>query len=136
MELGKGADELVLDEDTVLDELSIDFGKGVDEFIDGFDGVYPFDVDIDGQFAFQVPCCSDRGDVKAAHPQAPLYSGFAGAFNFQSLTPGQHTMDVHVYSKFGDHHVLSTTFTSESMGSYAFNKKFMFDDAKAEDHFA
>ncbi len=90
------------------------------------------DVYVDGQLVVQVPCCSDRGDVKQAHPAAPILSGFSGAYNFQSLTPGQHTMQVHVYSKFGDHEILSTTFTSDSLGSYPFNKKLFFDDAKAD----
>ncbi len=90
------------------------------------------DVYVDGQFALQVPCCSDRGDVKQAIAAAPLLSGFSGAYNFASLAPGQHTMEVHVYSKFGDHKVLSTAFSSESLGTYSFNKKFLFDDGKAD----
>lgn len=89
------------------------------------------DVHVDGQFALQVPCCSDRADVKAVHPSAPVLSGFSGAYNFQSLAPGAHTMEVHIYSKFGDHQVLSTSFTSESLGTYAFNKKLFYDDADA-----
>lgn len=90
------------------------------------------DVVIDGQPALQVPCCSPRGDVEQDYPKAPALSGFAGVYNFQSLTPGSHTVEVHVYSKLGEHKVLSTTFESESLGSFSFNKGFSFDDAKAD----
>lgn len=90
------------------------------------------DVYVDGQFVMNIPCCGDRGDVKQAHPQAPMLSGFSGAYNFSSLTPGTHTMEVHAYSKLGDHKVLSTTFDSARLGSYAYNKKFQWDDAKAD----
>lgn len=90
------------------------------------------DVYIDGQYVMQVPCCSDRADVKAVHPSAPILTGFSGAFNFQSLSPGPHTMEVHFASKFGESHVVSTSFGSESLGSYAFNKKLLFEDASVD----
>ena len=94
------------------------------------------EVWIDGQFAFEVPCCSSRGDVvdafKNSQTPAPLRSGFAGAFNFQSLAKGEHTMEVRLESKFGHVRTLKTTFTSEPMGNFAYNKKFLFDDATAD----
>lgn len=90
------------------------------------------DVYVDGQFVMNVPCCSDRADVKQVHPSAPVLSGFSGAFNFASVAPGPHTMEVHVYSKFGDHLVLTTSFTTARLGSYPYNKKFLWDDAKVD----
>ena len=87
------------------------------------------DVYIDGQFALEIPCCSDRGDVQAAYPNAPLMSGFGGSFNFQALAPGQHTLEARIYSKLGDSNILSTSFTSETIGTFAFNRYLDFDDS-------
>ncbi len=44
--------------------------------------IQPFDVLVDGVKVAEVPCCSDRGDVQAAHPEAPLRTGFSGVFNW------------------------------------------------------
>lgn len=48
----------------------------------GAELIQPFDVLIDGVKVQQVPCCSDRGDVRDAHPAAPLQSGFSGVINW------------------------------------------------------
>jgi len=48
--------------------------------------VQPFDVLVDGAKVMQVPCCADRGDVKAAHPEAPLATGFSAVFNWSLIT--------------------------------------------------
>lgn len=42
----------------------------------------PFAVLIDGVEQFKVACCGDRGDVQAAHPEAPLLTGFATVYNW------------------------------------------------------
>lgn len=48
----------------------------------GAELIQPFDVLIDGVKVQQVPCCSDRGDVQDAQPQAPLQTGFSGVINW------------------------------------------------------
>lgn len=48
----------------------------------GAELIQPFDVLIDGVEVQQVPCCSDRGDVQDAEPQAPLQTGFSGVINW------------------------------------------------------
>ncbi len=48
----------------------------------GAELIQPFDVLIDGEVAFKVPCCGDRGDVKDANPDAPLLTGFSGVRNW------------------------------------------------------
>lgn len=48
---------------------------------------------IDGEYAISMPCCSDRGDVPAVFPDAPILSGFAGIFNWLGLLPpGPHSL--------------------------------------------
>ena len=48
----------------------------------GAELIQPFDVLIDGEVQFRVPCCGDRGDVQDNFPGAPLLSGFSGAYNW------------------------------------------------------
>ncbi len=48
----------------------------------GAELVQPFDVLLDGEVQFQVPCCGDRGDVMAANPGAPLQTGFSAVYNW------------------------------------------------------
>ena len=50
--------------------------------------VQPFDVLVDGVKVMQVPCCADRGDVQAAHPEAPLATGFSAVFNWSLALSG------------------------------------------------
>ncbi len=84
--------------------------------------IQPFQVRIDGVDAFVVPCCSDRGDVKDAHPEAPLASGFAGVYNWALEGGGGASVLVEVVirdtaggelivSKTVDVYTLSTTYT-------------------------
>lgn len=87
---------------------------------------------IDGEFVMEVPCCSDRGDVKDLHPTAPMRTGFSGAFNYSSLEPGAHVLQAHIYSQLGEHEVLSTTFFTERLGSFPYNKKFDWTTANAD----
>lgn len=48
----------------------------------GAELVQPFQVLINGEPVFDVPCCSARGDVQAARPDAPLRTGFSGVWNW------------------------------------------------------
>ncbi len=48
----------------------------------GAELIQPFQVLIEFEPAFEVPCCSDRGDVQVAHPDAPLRTGFSAVFNW------------------------------------------------------
>ncbi len=49
--------------------------------------IQPFDVLVDGVKVMEVPCCSDRGDVQDAFPEAPLRTGFSGVFNWSLVVP-------------------------------------------------
>ena len=62
----------------------------------GAELIQPFQVRIDGVDAMVVPCCSDRGDVQAAHPSAPLQTGFSGVFNWGLLGGGGDLVAVEV----------------------------------------
>lgn len=50
---------------------------------------------IDGQQFGTIACCTDRPDVKQAHPEAPLNTGFGATFNWgRLLSEGAHTIRV------------------------------------------
>ena len=53
----------------------------------GAELIQPFAVLIDGVEQFKVPCCGDRGDVKDAHPDAPLLTGFSAVYNWGLAAP-------------------------------------------------
>jgi len=53
----------------------------------GAELIQPFAVLINGVEQFKVPCCGDRGDVKDAHPEAPLLTGFSAAYNWGLAVP-------------------------------------------------
>lgn len=61
---------------------------------------------IDGLFAGDIPCCSDRADVQAAFPQFPaqntLKSGWATTFNWGILTAGLHIVRVVIKNTAGE----------------------------------
>lgn len=42
----------------------------------------PFRVELNGRKIMEVPCCSDRGDVREQHPDAPNRTGFSGVTNW------------------------------------------------------
>jgi hypothetical protein len=82
-----------------------------------------FDVFINGELAMTIPCCSGRGDVKDAHPEAPVQTGFSGIYNWglvatapvpvsvpegMSLSP-QALVEVVVTDDMGGSRTLSTT---------------------------
>lgn len=48
----------------------------------GAELIQPFDVLVNGEKILEVPCCSDRADVRDAHPDAPLRTGFSAVTNW------------------------------------------------------
>lgn len=57
-------------------------------------GIAKVEVLIDGVYAFDIPYGGSRGDVRGAFPDVENSgaSGFSAAFNYSSLSPGQHTI--------------------------------------------
>ena len=55
---------------------------------------------VDGAPAMTIPCCGERADVAAAHPQYPaavtLRSGWGLTLNWSLLPPGLHTVQVEI----------------------------------------
>jgi hypothetical protein len=55
---------------------------------------------VDGAPAMMIPCCGERADVAAAHPQYPpavtLRSGWGLTLNWSLLPPGLHTVQVEI----------------------------------------
>lgn len=89
---------------------------------------------IDGVFAGDMPCCSDRADVQAAFPQFPaqntLNSGWATTFNWGILTAGLHTVRVVIKNTAGE--TLSTktrTVTVVKPGDFEFLDQFSLSQA-------
>lgn len=80
----------------------------------------PIEVRIDGAKAYEVPCCSARGDVKAAHPEAPLATGFSGVFNWGLLEPGMHDVEVVLKSSEGETEILSSRIETVRIGESSF----------------
>jgi YVTN family beta-propeller protein len=58
---------------------------------------------VDGESAGDIPCCSDRPDVKAAFPNQPqaLRSGFGALLNFNLFASGIHIISVEVEDNTG-----------------------------------
>lgn len=57
-------------------------------------GITKVEIRIDGVFAFDIPYGGSRGDVGGAFPDVAgsSESGFSAAFNYSSLSAGQHTI--------------------------------------------
>lgn len=81
-------------------------------------------VQIDADAPYRVPCCSSRGDVKAAFPAAPENSGFSGAYNFQRLSPGQHTIKLTFKSTTGETKVVTKSFEVVKVSPFNFLQSF------------
>lgn len=72
--------------------------------------VSPFDVLVNGVKIMSVPCCSERGDVKDAHPAAPLRTGFSGTTNWaREARSGPIEVAVVVRDTTGDEIILRNT---------------------------
>src|SRR5262249_13744244 len=58
---------------------------------------------VDGQSAGEIPCCSERQDVKASFPNHPqsLQSGFGALVNFNLFDGGTHVISVEVQDSTG-----------------------------------
>lgn len=78
------------------------------------------DVFINGQFVMNVPCCSDRGDVRVVYPQAPLRTGYSGAFNFGLLEFAQHHMEVVAHDTAGGTLTMTADFRAMRVGDFPF----------------
>ncbi len=51
---------------------------------------------LNGETGEEIPCCGRRADVKAAHSDAPLETGYGLLFNYANLPAGVHTVGVEV----------------------------------------
>ena len=76
---------------------------------DGHDPYRLLEVEIDGRYAFSLPCCGDRGDVAEEILGASLWSGFAGLYNWELERPGTHDLAVRIGDSAGDQLVLRQT---------------------------
>ncbi len=61
---------------------------------------------VDGALVGEIPCCSPRGDVRAAFPQFPPAStensGWGTVVNWGALTPGSHSVQVKITNFSGE----------------------------------
>ena len=78
-------------------------------------GRYYHSVYIDGEFAFYITPYGKRADVGNAFPDYPDSDtgGFSMAFNYKSLSPGEHEIRVRAYDDAGNYNDAVTTFTAE-----------------------
>lgn len=91
--------------------------------------IQPFDVRIDGVKIMEVPCCSDRGDVQDAHPEAPLRTGFSGVTNWgrEALdVDGPVTLSVRIRDTSGDEIVLEKEIDLYALTSFPFSRSMAF----------
>lgn len=95
----------------------------------GAELVDAFDVRIDGVAVQQVPCCSDRGDVREAHAEAPLRTGFAGVLNWSRealQADGAVVLSVVVRDTAGGELVLEETLDLYAVASFPFSRSVAF----------
>ncbi len=79
------------------------------------------EIFINGEYAVSAPCCSDRGDVRATRPGAPLLSGFSATFNLGLVEPFvEHEAVAYVRSTAGEVLELRTTFQTSRSTSFPF----------------
>ena len=90
-------------------------------------GDYYLDVYIDGSLAFYLSPYGNRPDVGDAFPDYPDSDtgGFAMAFNYKDLSPGEHEIRVRAYDNAGNYNDAATIFTTERFESF-----FIADDAE------
>ena len=79
------------------------------------------DVYVDGESAFYMFPYGQRSDVGNAYPDYPdsETGGFSMAFNYKSLSPGEHEIRVGAYDNANDYNETVTTFPTERfVGSF------------------
>ena len=76
-------------------------------------GVDRIEIWIDGVYAFDAPCGGLRNDVASVFPdiESSSSSGFSLAWNYNDLTPGDHTITVRAYNQNGQLLESSSSFT-------------------------
>ncbi len=95
----------------------------------GAELIQPFDVRIDGVVIQQVPCCSDRGDVKDVNPSAPLQTGFSGVVNWarEALdATGPVVVSVVIRDTAGGELVLENTVDLYALATFPFSRSVSF----------
>ena len=79
---------------------------------------------VDDTFVSTIPCCSERGDVAAAFPEAPaehtLNSGFGITQNFNLTSPGEHTLTLTITDSSGTQVTRTHTVTVIQPGGFEF----------------
>lgn len=86
---------------------------------------------IDGEPAFDLLCCFERGDVSSVFPDRPqsLLSGFGTPINFNLLASGPHTFEVTIQESSGASRTQSTTIDTVKLGGFEFIDDFDMSDA-------
>lgn len=76
------------------------------------------DIFVDGVFSQSAPYGGARPDVAVAFPSVAQssHSGFSLAFNYNSLTPGEHTVTARAHTNRGEILESSSTFTVQNFG--------------------
>ena len=95
----------------------------------GAELIQPFDVKINGVIVQQVPCCSDRGDVKDGDPSIPLRTGFSGVINWarEALdADGSVVLEVVVRDTAGDELILEETLDLYALADFPFSRSVAF----------
>ena len=66
-------------------------------------GIAAIEIDVDGNYAFDVPMGGARGDVANVYPDFPdaNKSGFSMAFNYKGLAPGEYVFTARAISNDG-----------------------------------
>ena len=85
-------------------------------------GIENVEIWIDGVYAFDAPYGGQRTDVGNANPDFPDSdkSGYALAWNYSVMSPGEHTMTARAYNTNGQYAERTSTFTVTR-----FNKPFI-----------
>lgn len=76
-------------------------------------GVEKVEIWIDGVYAFDAPYGGTRADVGNANPDFPDSdkSGYALAWNYSNMRPGEHTITARAYNKNGQYSERAANFT-------------------------
>ncbi len=76
-------------------------------------GIEKVEIWIDGAYAFDAPYGGTRGDVGNVYPDYPDSdeSGFALAWNYSNMTPGEHTITARAYNANGQYSERTSRFT-------------------------